>query len=222
MQNFLRKNGLSLAVIAVFLIMVTGQIVTGWHVFNADQQEHHESTSTLLRYLTTGHFFEAIFENWESEFFQMFFYIFLTAKLFQSGSPESKSLTKHNEVDEDPFAHRGDTNAPKIVRYGSRWAIRLYSHSLTILFFSLWLFSFVSHAWSGSRAYSSEQTAHGEATVTMWQYFTTSQFWFESFQNYQSEFLVMGVLILSGIWLREKGSPESKPVFAGHRESEAS
>ncbi len=200
--------------------MVIGQILSGWSTFNSDQTEHAEATVGLLKYLTTGHFFEAIFENWESEFFQMFSYIFLTAKLFQNGSPESKSLFEHNEVDDDPAAHTKDANAPTIVRVGSPLLVKLYSHSLSALFFALWFASFVLHAWSGSRAYSAEQLAHGEQPATIWQYFATNQFWFESFQNYQSEFMVIGVLVLSSIWLRERGSPESKPVHANHREME--
>ena len=221
MRKFLRSNGLSIVLITVFFVVVTGQILSGWSTFNSDQREHREQALTLLNYLTTGHFFEAIFENWESEFFQMFSYIILTAKLFQRGSPESKSLDETNSVDADPLDHRNSQNAPTVVRTGSRLAVRLYSHSLTILFFTLWFSSFLLHAWSGSRAYSSEQSPHGEAGVVMWQYFMTNQFWFESFQNYQSEFMVMIVLVMSGIWLREKGSPESKPVHMGHRQNAA-
>jgi len=216
MRRFLRDNGLSIAMLALFFFSLAGQAVTGMHEYNEDQREHGQApASGLAEYLVTGHFVEATFENWESEFLQMAAYVMLTAFLYQRGSSESKDPDKEEEVDRDPRESRKDPKAPGPVRAGGL-ALKLYENSLFIAFALLFVLSFLLHAAGGAREYSSDQVEHGQPPVTFWQYLATSRFWFESFQNWQSEFLSVASIVLLSIWLRQKGSPESKPVAAPH------
>jgi hypothetical protein len=160
-------------------------------------------------------FLEATMENWESEFLQMFAYVLLTAFLYQKGSAESKDPEKLEAVDRDPRQSRNDKNGPWPVRKGGI-VLKVYENSLSIALFLLFLISFVLHAVGGAKEYSQQQTVHGEEAVTVVQYLGTAQFWFESLQNWQSEFFSIGILVLLSIFLRQKGSPESKPVDSPH------
>ncbi len=203
-------------VIGLFLVVwVGGQSVTGWHVYNEDQQAHGGSTIGYGTYLTSAHFGEATFENWESEFLQMGSYVLLTVWLRQRGSAESKSLNGSEDVDEDPVAHRDDPAAPWPVRRGGL-ALAIYKRSLSIGFFGLFTATLALHALTGARAFSADQSEHGHPGVTVWQYVHQSHFWFESLQNWQSEFLAVAAIVVLTIFLRQQGSPESKPVHAPH------
>ncbi|HYE25463.1 MAG TPA: DUF6766 family protein [Clostridia bacterium] len=218
MRRFLRDNGLSLVLATLFLVFWAAQSVVGIYVYNNDQQEHGRPPITYLQYLRTGAFVEATAENWESEFLQMFAYVLLTAFLFQRGSAESKSPDPEEESEQEkptPIELQ-----PGPVRRGG-WRLKLYEHSLSLAFAALFLVSFVVHGLGGAREYNEEQTAHGEHTVSTLGFFATSQFWFESFQNWQSEFLAVLAMVALSIWLREKNSPESKPVDAPHSQTGA-
>lgn len=216
MRRILRENGLSIVMFSLFIFAVVGQSVTGYHEYNDDRKQHGEAQLAFGEYLTSGHFVEAIFENWESEFLQMGMYVLLTAFLYQKGSPESKELDKKELVDSDPSeSRRKRADAPWPVRHGG-FVLQIYKYSLTITLFLLFLISFALHAAGGARLYSEEQRQHGEPPASTIQYLGTSRFWFESFQNWQSEFLSVGVLVVLSIFLRQKGSPESKPVDSPH------
>lgn len=216
MRRILRENGLSIVLFLLFFFSVAGQGITGFHEYNEDQQEHRQPTIGFAEYLTSGHFVEAVFENWESEFLQMGMYVLLTAFLYQKGSPESRKLDEKEAVDRDPQkSHRKKTTVPWPVRRGG-FVLKLYENSLCIALFALFIISFALHAAGGAKEYSQDQLEHGGQAVSMMQYMGTSRFWFESFQNWQSEFLSVGVLIIFSIFLRQKGSPESKPVDAPH------
>jgi hypothetical protein len=157
-------------------------------------------------------------ENWESEFFQMFFFIVLTAFLYQKGSAESKDPEKEEEVDKEPH-NTNRKNAPWPVRKGG-WILKLYEHSLSLVFLLLFLASFILHAVGGVGEYNEDQRTHGRnQELTTIEYMATSRFWFESFQNWQSEFLAVGSMVVLTIFLREKGSKESKPVDTAHDET---
>jgi hypothetical protein len=149
---------------------------------------------------------------------QMAAYVLLTVFLFQRGSAESKDPDTADQVDEDPRTHQHDPAVPGPVRKGGL-ALTVYQHSLATALFLLFLLSFVGHALSGATHYNDEQRAHRQPTVSVLHYVGTSRFWFESFQNWQSEFLAVGTLVVLSIWLREKGSPESKPVHRAHAET---
>jgi hypothetical protein len=215
--RFLRDNGLSIVVLALFLLFLAAQTLTGAHQYNEDRQEHGEPALGLPAYLTSGHFLEATAENWESEFLQMAAYVLLTVGLYQRGSSESKRPGIREAVDQDPRTVSGLAleEAPRPVRRGG-WVLRLYENSLSLAFLLLFGVSFILHAVGGTRLHNAEQIQHGGETVTVPEFLATSQFWFESFQNWQSEFLSLVGMIVLSIWLRQRGSPESKPVHAPH------
>ena len=213
----LRDNGLSIVLLFTFLGLLVAQTYTGMLAYNEEQREHGEATVTFWQYVTTGHFVEATTENWESEFLQMAAFVWLTVFLIQKGSPESRQSLDEEEEDREPDPNR--PGAPWPVRKGG-WILKLYSHSLTIAFLLMFLIAFLLHAAGGARSYSQEQAAHGQPAVSMRQYMGTSQFWFESMQNWQSEFLAIAMMVILSVYLRQKGSPESKPVDASHDENE--
>jgi hypothetical protein len=215
MRKIVRENGLSLTLFFLFFAtFLFGQSIAGHHEYNADQRMHHGGTVSYLEYLRTAHFGEATFENWESEFLQMGAYILLTALLIQKGSSESKDPDADEPVDADPRAHRR-ADSPWPVRAGGA-VLKVYEHSLTIAMFALFLGSWLLHAATGAAEYSQDLGDHGGGPISMWHYMTTSRFWFESFQNWQSEFLAVFAIVVLTIFLRERGSPESKPVHAPH------
>jgi hypothetical protein len=218
MRRIWRENSLSIVTLSLFLLFLVAQSISGFLVFQEEQQEHGEEQISYGRYLTTGHFVEATFENWESEFLQMGAYVLLTVWLRQKGSAESKSLDQPEAVDQDPREELGNPGAPGPVRRGGL-ILRLYEHSLSIAFFALFLISFALHAIGGAHEYSANQVAHGGQPVTTIGFLGSSQLWFESFQNWQSEFLAVAGIVLLSIFLRERGSPESKPVAAPHGET---
>ncbi|HUQ40115.1 MAG TPA: DUF6766 family protein, partial [Acidimicrobiales bacterium] len=194
MRRFLRNNGLTLASVVFFLLFLGGQILTGQRSYNAEQKDHDEPTIAMSAYLRTGHFVEATFENWESEFLQMGSYVLLTVWLRQRGSPESKKLDETEPVDEGPEHHRKDPDAPWAVRRGGL-VLALYKNSLCIAFFTLFLASLLLHGAGGAHEYSQQQQAHGGQPVTMVGFMQTSEFWFQSFQNWQSEFLAVAAIV---------------------------
>jgi succinate dehydrogenase hydrophobic anchor subunit len=217
-KGFVRNNSLTLVCFALFAIFVVGQFFTGLRDYNADQKVHEQPELSLGEYATSGAFWEALSENWESEYLQMASYVILTVFLIQKGSAESKDPDKRHAVDRDP-AQADKRGAPWPVRRGGIW-LRLYENSLFLVFLVLFLTSMIIHAFSGARAYSSEQQEHGEPRVSAVEYVQRSRFWFESFQNWQSEFLAVGSIVLFSVWLRQRGSPESKPVDAPHSATE--
>jgi hypothetical protein len=218
MPRIIRDNGLSLVLIVMFVAALVGQALTGWRSYNQEQQDHNQPEIGLGEYLTTGHFIEAVFENWESEFLQDAVYVLLTAFLVQRGSAESKNPDEHEEIDDDPGQSRNDPNAPWPVRHGGLW-LSLYKNSLFIVFLLLFIFALVLHAIGGAMEYSSEQLAHGGQAVSWISYIATAQFWFESLQNWQSEFLALLSIVVLSIFLRQQGSPESKPVASPHSQT---
>ncbi|WP_404291925.1 DUF6766 family protein [Microvirga sp. RSM25] len=215
MRRFLRDNGLSVALFGLFLVSLIGQALTGWRAQAEELRLHELPAIGFLPYLTSGHFISAVFENWESEFLQMAAYVLLTIFLFQKGASESKKPDEDNPEDESPSAHRGDPDAPGPVHRGGL-LLKLYSHSLSIALVTLFLASFWLHLAGSTRRINEEALQHHQPPQTITDTLVDPQFWYESFQNWQSEFLSIGVLLVLGIYLRERGSPESKPVAAPH------
>ena len=220
MGKWVRSHSLSLVALVLFLFSFAGQVLAGRADYNDDQVAHGEQPVSLVGYFGTGHFGEATSENWESEFLQMAVFIFLTAFLVQRGAADSRKPEDDPEagkepIDEDPRRHRNDPKAPWPVHRGGL-ALTLYKNSLTIVLFLLFLASFWGHAVTGAVEFSQEQVAHGQHGVSALGYMETAHFWFESFQNWQSEFLSVFTLTVLSIWLRQQGSPESKPVHAPH------
>jgi len=209
-ESFWRRNGLSLVLIALMALSLTGQVVMGQQVYNRELLEHGALPLSLWAYLHSGHFVSATFENWESEFLQMGMYVLLTVSLRQKGSAESRPMSPSQESER---VERGPVPWP--VRVGGIWKA-LYGHSLAIAFGILFVASFALHLHGSWRHELAERVLKGEAEISLASYLRDSQFWFESFQNWQSEFLAVVALVILSIWLRQKDSPQSKPLQAPH------
>ncbi|TCN60052.1 hypothetical protein D0809_08970 [Flavobacterium circumlabens] len=216
MKTFLRNNGLSVCFFLLFVGAMGGQIIFGFEEYNKELMEQGASSVTLSSYFTTGHFIESTFENWESEFLQMGLLVVMTIFLQQKGSSESKDFDKEEEVDREPSAAR--KGAPGPVKKGG-WILQLYKHSLTIVLFLLFVISFVAHFYGSLKDENEQLSLKGKPLETASQYIADSRFWFESFQNWQSEFLSIFAIIVLSIYLRQIGSSQSKPVDAPHRET---
>ena len=217
MGRLWKNNGLSITLFVLFFVTLAGQSVAGHRFHNSEQREHGAPAIGYAEYLKSPAFLEATAENWESEFFQMAFYVVLTVFLFQKGSSESKDPEKKEEVDREPDPER--EGAPWPVRQGGLM-LHLYKNSLSLALFALFLISFAMHAVGGAGDFNEEQRAHGKpGDMTALAYLGTSRFWFESLQNWQSEFLAVLAIVTLSIWLRQAGSPESKPVDAANDET---
>lgn len=207
------RNGLSLVLLALMAVFLVAQALTGWQVHNEELSQHGAHTLGLLPYLATGHFSSATFENWESECLQMGMYVLLTVRLRQRGSAESRPFDPSQEK---PRVEKGRTPWP--VRRGGLWK-RLYEHSLAIAFFALFAMSFGLHALGSWRAKCDEDLLQGMLPPSFPDHLFSSDFWFESMQNWQSEFLAVLALVVLTIFLRQKDSPQSKPVEAPHSQT---
>jgi hypothetical protein len=214
-KTWLYKNGLSVVFISLFIVTLLAQALTGWNEHNDELNEHGAPGLDFGTYLRTGHFISATFENFESEFLQMVLYVLLTVKLRQIGSAESKKIDQKEEVDREPIPSK---DAPWAVRRGG-WILKFYSNSLSIAFGILFLISWYLHFYGSWQDHNTEQILKGAPEDTMWAYLGQANFWFETFQNWQSEFLSVAAIVILTIFLRQKGSPESKPVDAPHMET---
>jgi hypothetical protein len=217
MKKFWQNNSLSIIVFALFAIFVFGQSVTGHRQYNENQLMHNEQVVSYVQYLGTGDFVEGVFENWESEFLQMGSYVLLTVFLRQKGSAESKKLEGEEENDRDP-QKSSSSNAPGPVRKGGLM-LALYRNSLSIAFILLFLMSFALHGIGGSKMACAENQAHGQPCVSTLGFMGSSEFWYQSFQNWQSEYLAVFAIVVLSIFLRQQGSPESKPVNSPHSQT---
>jgi hypothetical protein len=213
MRDILRNNGLSLALLGLFMASLVGQAFAGWHALGEELAIHGQPAPDFRTYLSTGHFLSAVFENWESEFLQMTVYVVMTALLIQKGSPESRSP---DALPEEQSAY--GPSAPWPVRKGGVW-LRLYAHSLSITLLALFGLSFWLHLLGSTRLANEEALLHAAPLKTAAERLGDPEFWYESFQNWQSEFLSIATLVVLGIFLRERGSPESKPVYAPHSQT---
>lgn len=210
MKPFLRNNSLSLVLFTIFFASIIGMSFAGFTTANEEALGHNGRSETYIEYVASGEFIEGVFENWESEFLQMFALVFLTIYLRQKGSDESKPLRGKMPQDTRPrYTFKNASDAGEYVR-AFRHAV--YSHSLSLVLMAIFVVSFLLHAFGGAMAYNEEALRHGQETVSAVSYMGTSQFWYESLQNWQSEFFAVGMLILLSIHLRERSSPESKPV----------
>jgi uncharacterized protein DUF6766 len=214
---FLKHNGLSLAFLALFLAAIVFQAIVGVAVFNEEQDRHDNPHVSFWRYVTSSDFGSAVMENWQSEYLQFTLFILLTVWLIQRGSPESKELGREGrESDRDQLVGEH-------ARHDSpRWAMtigirrRLYENSLLIVMAAIWLGTWFAQSITGVTEYNAEQLDHHEETVSWVRYLTTANFSERTLQNWQSEFLAVGSMAILAVYLRQHGSPESKPVGAPH------
>lgn len=213
-RKFFFENSLSIVLLTLFFVFLAGLSITGWIEQNNELVIHGQPAQNYLEYVGSGEFGEAVFENWESEFLQMWALVMLTIVLRQKGSADSKKLRGKTKVDTSSrysiiHASSAQTRRKAIAEF-------FRAHSLGLALLILFIVSFVLHALTGVTAYNQEAVAHGQPQFSLLQYVGSTRFWFESFQNWQSEFLAVGILLLLSIFLIERGSPESKPVGEGH------
>jgi hypothetical protein len=215
-KGFFYNNSLTIVFLLLFVASLIGQFFTGWKEYNSELKNDNYPSVSLSTYIKSGHFISSTFENWESEFLQMALFVILTRTLRQKGSSESKKLEGKEEVDKEPDPNKED--APWPVHKGGL-ILTLYKHSLSIVLLLLYLFSFCMHVYGSFTDYNGEQIRKGHPTETVWQYLSSSRLWFESFQNWQSEFLSIVAIVALSIYLRQQGSPQSKPVDAAWSET---
>ncbi|MGG7664252.1 DUF6766 family protein [Dyadobacter sp. BHUBP1] len=214
--HFFYRNGLSIVFLSFFIVALVAQAFLGWKQHNEELNELGAGPIAFTQYLSSGHFFSSTFENFQSEFLQMAMYVVLTISLRQIGSAESKDLVKPEEVDREPDPSKKD--APGPVKRGG-WQLRLYQQSLSIAFILLFLGSWMGHLYGSYTDHNEERVLRGQPEQSLSKFLGEPDFWFETFQNWQSEFLSVASIVILSIFLRQKGSPESKPVDAAHMET---
>jgi hypothetical protein len=219
-RGFLRDNALGLTFGGLFLVTLVGQAISGAADFNAQQVANSLEPVTLLEYVTSSSFGVDVMENWQSEYLQFFLYIFATVWLVQRGSTESKKPGEEGtESDEKQRVGRyAKADSPEWARTGG-WRTALFSRSLGLLMGGLFLLTWMSSAVAGWAAYNSEQLGEREDPVSLLGYLGEADFWNRSFQNWQSEMLAVGSMAVFSVYLRQRGSPESKPVGVAHAET---
>ena len=190
---FLRRNGLSLCLLALTIFFIGCQIYAGLHAYNDELREQGQPTLLLSAYLHSPHLMSALFENWESEFLQMALLVWLTIFLRQKGSSESKKIDEDIDVDREPSP--GKSDAPWAVRRSGMW-LKMYNQSLTITLFILFILSFILHVYGSLKDTNTENKLRGQPLETWQEYLTDSRLWFESLQNWQSEFLSVFAIIV--------------------------
>lgn len=208
-MKFFKDNGLSLVMFFLFLISIVGQVVTGLKEHNSEMEQEGGKQLQMGQYLTSGHFLQSTFENWESEFLQMALFTILTMFLYQRGSSESKDPDKEEEVDREPDPNKKD--APWPVKKGGIY-LSIYKHSLCYALSLFFLLSFLLHWYGSLKDHNEQQLLQNKSPETALAYLSNSRFWFESFQNWQSEFLSIFAMVVLSIFLRQKNSAQSKPV----------
>jgi len=215
--SFLRRNSLSLAFFALTLVALVGHALSGQAAENHERLARGLASLPMGQYLVSGSFLSSLFENWESEFLQMAIFVLLTVALRQKGSAESQPLEEEAaEESEVPASLR---DAPWPVRRGGAW-LRLYEHSLSLALGGLFVLSLLGHWQSSYENYVDKAALTGlPVDHSLWQHWLDCEFWFESFQNWQSEFFSICMLVLLSIYLREKDSAQSKEVGAPHSQT---
>jgi hypothetical protein len=217
MPRWLKANGLSVGFGVIFIASLVGQAISGHTSFNHDQHLHHGDPISLWHYVTSAVFWTDVMENWQSEYLQFTLYIFATVWLLQKGSNESKQFGKEGlETDtEQLLGEHATRNSPAWARAGGL-RTRLYSNSLVLVMGSIWLLSWFAQSITGRVNFNADQLDHKAPPVSWTTYITTSDFWDRTLQNWQSEFLAVGSMAILTVYLRQRGSPESKPVGTPH------
>jgi hypothetical protein len=217
MPYWLKANGLSIGFGLLFLATLVGQAISGHDSVNHDSLLHQGDPMSLGHYVTSALFWADVMENWQSEYLQFSLYIFATVWLVQRGSNESKELhrTGTESDEEQKVGPHATPDSPRWARAGD-WRTRIYSNSLLLVMMSIWVASWLAQSVTGRVNYNANQLDHQAAPISWLSYITTADFWNRTLQNWQSEFLAVGSMVILSVYLRQRGSPESKPVGAAH------
>ncbi|MBF4461962.1 MULTISPECIES: DUF6766 family protein [unclassified Rathayibacter] len=220
-RTFLRDNSLTLVFGALFLLSLVGQSIAGFFVYLQDLRTAGLDPVPYLRYLTSSSFAADVAENWQSEYLQFFLYIGATVWFVQRGSSESKTLEQRGRASDEeqrmgPWAEESSPRSAKLPGGPRRW---FYSHSLLIVMGVIFAGSWFAQSIAGHIAYDEQQLMDLSVPVSWAEYLASSDFWNRTLQNWQSEFLAVGSMAALSIYLRERGSPESKAVGAPHAET---
>jgi len=223
MKTFARENGLSLFFGAIFLATIVAQSFAGNEAYNAEQRAHGASSVSWWEYVTSSDYWGAVMENWQSEFLQFSLFILATVWLVQKGSNESKKLEDAGvETDrQQRVLEEAGANAPLWARVDGLRR-RVYENSLLLAMASIFLLTWVAQSLNNWRGFNAEAREHDGETVSWGRYLLDPDFWERTLQNWQSEFLAVGTMVVFTIYLRQRGSPESKPVGAPHDETASS
>jgi hypothetical protein len=216
-KKALRNNGLSLFFGLIFLLALLGQALTGHALFNEEQLASGMEEISFTQYLTSSNFAVDVSENWQSEYLQFLLYIAATIWLVQKGSPESKELNETGlESDKEQLVGEySNAKSPKWARV-SGWRRTLYSNSLVLTMGLIFILSWLVQSIAGNSNYNQEQIQNFQQPVSWPEYIVSPEFWNRTLQNWQSEFLAVGSMVVLSIYLRQRGSPESKPVGSAH------
>jgi membrane protein implicated in regulation of membrane protease activity len=206
LKQFLYENGLTLTFLGLFFAALVGQAISGYHEFNSLQVQHASSTIGFGRYITSSDFGSGVMENWQSEYLQFTLFILMTVFLLQRGSPESKELGKQG------------TESDREQRLDGRRGFRvsLYSNSLVLVMGLIWIGSWLAQSITGYVQFNADRFSHQQDAIPYGSYLGSAHFWQTTFQNWQSEFLAVASMAILAVYLRQRGSPESKPVGAPH------
>jgi hypothetical protein len=223
MRRFFREQSLSLVFGGLFLAALAGQAVAGWHDYNNVETWHAQmagespETLSLGRYVTSSSFAQAVTENWQSEYLQFTLFILFTVWFVQKGSPESKEPgDEGGQTDEQQLVGRhARPESPRWAKAGG-WRRRVYSNSLVIVMATIWVWSWFAQSVSGWSENNADRLEHEQESLSWLGYLGSADFWQTTLQNWQSEFLAVGSMAVLAVYLRQRGSPESKPVGAAH------
>ncbi|WP_328863006.1 DUF6766 family protein [Streptomyces sp. NBC_00306] len=217
MRRWLRDNSLGLVFGLAFVLTLAGQAIAGRAEFNQQLAVDGLQQIGFLPYLTTSDFAVDVTENWQSEYLQFFLYIFGTVYLLQRGSPESKELHKAGtETDQEQQVGEFATEQSPRWAAAEGWRRTLYSRSLGLVMASIFLLSWLAQSIAGTAAYNGERLRQLQAPISWSEYLASADFWSRTLQNWQSELLAVASMAILSVYLRQRGSPESKPVGAPH------
>jgi uncharacterized protein DUF6766 len=217
MRRFIREHSLSLFFLAIFLAALVGQAIAGHQLHNQEAMAHGGEQISMWRYVTGSDFGNAVMENWQSEYLQFMLFMLATVWLLQRGSPESKELDRagRESKKDQKLEEHASQDSPLWARVGGL-RTTLYSNSLLIAMAVIFVGSWFAQSVTGWTDFNAEQTDHGDPTISWWSYVGSATFWESTLQNWQSEFLAVGSFAVLAVFLRQRGSPESKPVGAPH------
>lgn len=216
-MKVVRDNGLTICFGLLFAGALVAQAIAGHDAFNAEQLQHGGEKIGLGAYITSASYGAAVLENWQSEYLQFTLFILVTVWLIQRGSPESKEPGKAGgESDTDQkLGRHSSAKSPRWAR-AHGWRRKAYENSLVLVMGLIWICSWLGQSLTGWTEYSDERMEHLQEPLSWAGYLGSPDFWERTFQNWQSEFLAVASMSIFAVWLRQRGSPESKPVGSPH------